>query len=503
MLHFFVALCVMIREMPGTTLLYSTIAHTYGIKTIIVLINKMDEKGADFGEVRFNLVQRRVRESLVNKFSYKARNIVCIPVCGINGDNLYHKSKNEKLLKWYKGWNLYINKTLKKGDTLYDVFKLFQKQDDRKAVKAFKWKVPKVQKIDKKHLIKYSLHRKFQFMILNTYNNDNNAENEKNKDKEEKKNENKEKDNSENGNVFDFGGYITQGTIKPGDSVRLFGTAFDITDPNGKDDKKEEKKEKEEKGKENRHIILRGKVKNLRYLRNFDKNDESSHNNLYIKRGFAGDLLLMRIEFDCNDEIKDLSNVNFDGNILYREDQLRDKKRLRKPGSVKDNKPKNTFSYEGKEYPIPSISTTKYYTDYGFGDYFDFKNADSRMKISDDEDEKKKEEEKGKENQNAENKDKEKGKEKENEKEKEKEKEKAKENEKKEKEKDEKAKLAERTLESVENAIPRKVESFRALVCIIMLFIEWEYKNIRAVFVLFLQLDWLLQILGTNATLCD
>ena len=66
-----------------------------GIKKVYVLINKMDLVSYD--ESRFNFVEREIREFLK---PLGIEPLKCIPVSGLQGDNITQKSES---MKWYQG----------------------------------------------------------------------------------------------------------------------------------------------------------------------------------------------------------------------------------------------------------------------------------------------------------------------------------------------------------------------------------------------------------------
>jgi len=66
---------------------------------MIVCCNKMDAKGADFGEARFNEIKAEVAGYL-KQVGYKIETVPFIPISGWTGDNLFEKSEK---MPWYKG----------------------------------------------------------------------------------------------------------------------------------------------------------------------------------------------------------------------------------------------------------------------------------------------------------------------------------------------------------------------------------------------------------------
>lgn len=87
-------------------LLEQTKRHTFittlfGIKNIIVAINKMDL--INYDEAVFNKIKNDYLDFIKNIKNYEKLNIEFIPISALNGDNIAIKSDN---MKWYKGKNL-------------------------------------------------------------------------------------------------------------------------------------------------------------------------------------------------------------------------------------------------------------------------------------------------------------------------------------------------------------------------------------------------------------
>ena len=66
---------------------------------MIVCCNKMDAKGADFGEPRFNEIKAEV-SGYLKQVGYKIETVPFIPISGWTGDNLFERSEK---MPWYKG----------------------------------------------------------------------------------------------------------------------------------------------------------------------------------------------------------------------------------------------------------------------------------------------------------------------------------------------------------------------------------------------------------------
>jgi elongation factor 1-alpha len=78
---------------------HALLAFTLGVKQVIVLVNKMDEKSVNWAESRFKEIQDEVSKFL-GKVGFKSEGIPFIPISGWHGDNLIERSDN---MKWYKG----------------------------------------------------------------------------------------------------------------------------------------------------------------------------------------------------------------------------------------------------------------------------------------------------------------------------------------------------------------------------------------------------------------
>jgi len=83
----------------GQTREHALLAHTLGVKQMIVCVNKMDDKSVDYSEDRYTEIKDEVTKFL-KKVGYKTDKINFIPISGWNGDNMIDKSDN---MTWYKG----------------------------------------------------------------------------------------------------------------------------------------------------------------------------------------------------------------------------------------------------------------------------------------------------------------------------------------------------------------------------------------------------------------
>jgi len=83
----------------GQTREHALLAFTMGVKQIIVCCNKMDAKGADYKEDRYNEIKTEV-SSYLKQVGYKIDTVPFIPISGWVGDNMLERSDN---MPWYKG----------------------------------------------------------------------------------------------------------------------------------------------------------------------------------------------------------------------------------------------------------------------------------------------------------------------------------------------------------------------------------------------------------------
>jgi len=91
----------------GQTREHALLAYTLGVRQMIVCINKMDDKGVNWSEKRYNEIKDEV-SSYLKKIGYKPEGdprqglppIQFIPISGWHGDNMLERSPNTP---WYKG----------------------------------------------------------------------------------------------------------------------------------------------------------------------------------------------------------------------------------------------------------------------------------------------------------------------------------------------------------------------------------------------------------------
>jgi len=83
----------------GQTREHALLAYTLGVKQMIVLCNKMDEKTVNWSEARYEEIKLEVSR-FVKQIGYDPSKINFVPLSGWTGDNMLEKSTN---LPWYKG----------------------------------------------------------------------------------------------------------------------------------------------------------------------------------------------------------------------------------------------------------------------------------------------------------------------------------------------------------------------------------------------------------------
>src|SRR5689334_20602917 len=83
----------------GQTREHALLAYTLGVKQLIVVVNKMDDKSVSWGEPRYNEIKNEV-SNFIKKIGYNPEKVPFVPISGWHGDNMLEKSTN---LTWYKG----------------------------------------------------------------------------------------------------------------------------------------------------------------------------------------------------------------------------------------------------------------------------------------------------------------------------------------------------------------------------------------------------------------
>jgi elongation factor 1-alpha len=83
----------------GQTREHALLAFTMGVKKMICCCNKMDAKGADYKQERFEEIKAEV-STYLKQVGYKLDEVPFIPISGWAGDNMLELSPN---MPWYKG----------------------------------------------------------------------------------------------------------------------------------------------------------------------------------------------------------------------------------------------------------------------------------------------------------------------------------------------------------------------------------------------------------------
>jgi len=83
----------------GQTREHALLAFTLGVKQLIVIVNKMDDKSVNWSEARFNEIKNEV-SNFIKKIGYNPEKVPFVPISGWLGDNMLEKSAN---MPWWKG----------------------------------------------------------------------------------------------------------------------------------------------------------------------------------------------------------------------------------------------------------------------------------------------------------------------------------------------------------------------------------------------------------------
>jgi len=83
----------------GQTREHALLAFTLGVRQMIVLINKMDDKSVKYNKARYQEIVAEMKKFL-KTVGFKPKKIPFIPISGWVGDNMLEPSKN---MPWYKG----------------------------------------------------------------------------------------------------------------------------------------------------------------------------------------------------------------------------------------------------------------------------------------------------------------------------------------------------------------------------------------------------------------
>jgi elongation factor 1-alpha len=83
----------------GQTREHALLAFTLGVKQMIVVVNKMDDKSVNWSESRYEEIKTEV-SAFIKKIGYNPEKVPFVPISGWHGDNMLDRSTN---LPWYKG----------------------------------------------------------------------------------------------------------------------------------------------------------------------------------------------------------------------------------------------------------------------------------------------------------------------------------------------------------------------------------------------------------------
>jgi elongation factor 1-alpha len=83
----------------GQTREHALLAYTLGVKQMICLVNKMDDKSVSWSESRFTEIKTEV-SGFIKKIGYNPDKVPFVPISGWHGDNMLEKSAN---MPWWKG----------------------------------------------------------------------------------------------------------------------------------------------------------------------------------------------------------------------------------------------------------------------------------------------------------------------------------------------------------------------------------------------------------------
>ncbi|KNC98079.1 translation elongation factor EF-1, subunit alpha [Spizellomyces punctatus DAOM BR117] len=98
----------------GQTREHALLAHTMGVRQLIVAVNKMDQ--VNWSQERFEKVQKELSD-MMEKIGYKPESVPFVPVSGWTGDNLVDPSPN---LPWFSRWKKQTKSGAVEGKTLLD-----------------------------------------------------------------------------------------------------------------------------------------------------------------------------------------------------------------------------------------------------------------------------------------------------------------------------------------------------------------------------------------------
>jgi len=83
----------------GQTREHILLSYTLGVKQMIVAVNKMDDKGVNYSQARYEEIKKEIGNFL-KRTGFNIDKIPFVPISGFQGDNMIDKSAN---MPWYKG----------------------------------------------------------------------------------------------------------------------------------------------------------------------------------------------------------------------------------------------------------------------------------------------------------------------------------------------------------------------------------------------------------------
>jgi elongation factor 1-alpha len=83
----------------GQTREHALLAFTLGVKQMIVVVNKMDDKTVNWSQARYDEIKNEV-SNFIKKIGYQPDKVPFVPISGWLGDNMIERSAN---MPWWKG----------------------------------------------------------------------------------------------------------------------------------------------------------------------------------------------------------------------------------------------------------------------------------------------------------------------------------------------------------------------------------------------------------------
>ncbi|GMM33952.1 ribosome dissociation factor GTPase [Saccharomycopsis crataegensis] len=83
----------------GQTKEHALLSYSLGMKKLVIVMNKLDM--IDYDEERYNDIEKRLREFLVNDVGFTQEQLIFVPVSGIDGTNVSKKPTIKSLTSWY------------------------------------------------------------------------------------------------------------------------------------------------------------------------------------------------------------------------------------------------------------------------------------------------------------------------------------------------------------------------------------------------------------------